>query len=320
MPAPRQPSPRTAQSLADRLLTDPGEVRPVDEGGEHATWWVGAGHVLRLAPDAAASARQRREIALRDALRPRLPVPVPQSGASGEWADGLAYTLDIRLPGVSAEHRQVSPAGERDLTRLLGALREFAPGHAEALGVPAAPPRHLAAVRAGAVRAARTLEADGAFDGRLLGLLETDPRAHASDPPPYASDPHPYASEVTGTEDPAHTPPAVLAHHDLKGEHLLTDEEGRVSGVLDWTDAVLGDPAEDIAGLALALGAPAAARVADAAGHTPQRCARGLQLARCDTLIRLADRLHGIDDSPLPLLRAQVRRAWEGTPLDRAVS
>lgn len=308
-----RPSPRTAQALADRLLTDPGEVRPVDEGGEHATWWVGAGHVLRLAPDAAASARQRREIALRDALRPRLAVPVPGSAASGEWADGLAYTLDVRLPGVSAEHRRVSPAGERDLARLLGALREFTPGRAEALGVPAAPPRHLAALRGGAVRAARTLEADGAFDGRLLGLLEPDPRAHASDPPPYAS-------EVTGTKNPAHAPPAVLAHHDLKGEHLLTDEAGRVSGVLDWTDAVLGDPAEDIAGLALSLGAPAAARVADGAGHTQERCARGLQLARCDTLIRLADRLHGIDDSPLPLLRAQARRAWEGTPLDRAVS
>ncbi|MYR63872.1 phosphotransferase, partial [Streptomyces sp. SID625] len=55
---------------------------------------------------------------------------------------------------------------------------------------------------------------------------------------------------------------AVLVHHDLKGEHLVLSPDGRVRGVLDWTDAVIGDPAEDIAGLALAVGSPAAVRAA----------------------------------------------------------
>ncbi|MDJ1132721.1 aminoglycoside phosphotransferase family protein [Streptomyces iconiensis] len=307
----RHPAPHTVRTLASRLLPDEdlpdgglpggsGDVRPVDEGGEHSTWWVGTAHVLRLAPDAEVSARLRREIALRAALRPRLTAPVPRSAACATWADGLVCTLDVRLPGVSAEHREVSAEGEEDLAQLLAELGGFTAAEASALGVPTAPARHLAVLRRGAVRAARTLEEDGCFDGRLLGLLETDPPAASTGPRPHG------------------LAPAVLVHSDLKGEHLLVDGAGRVSGVLDWTDAVFGDPAEDIAGLALSLGAPAAVRIGTAAGYAPELSARGLQLARCDTLVRLADRLRGIDDSPLPLLRAQLARSWRATSMDRS--
>jgi hypothetical protein len=58
----------------------------------------------------------------------------------------------------------------------------------------------------------------------------------------------------------------VLVHSDLKGEHLLIDQ-GRVAGVLDWTDAELGDPATDVAGLAIAVGAQAADLAAVATGR-----------------------------------------------------
>jgi Phosphotransferase enzyme family len=34
-------------------------------------------------------------------------------------------------------------------------------------------------------------------------------------------------------------PAAVLVHHDLRGEHLDVSADGRVRGVLDWTDAVI---------------------------------------------------------------------------------
>ncbi|MYV99780.1 hypothetical protein GT354_16070, partial [Streptomyces sp. SID3343] len=60
-------------------------------------------------------------------------------------------------------------------------------------------------------------------------------------------------------------------------------------------------------------GAAAAVRVAGAAGHAPPVSARGVWLARHDTLVRLADRLYGTDDSPPDLLRAQLARAWEPT-------
>ena len=143
----RTPSAEDVRLLVDRLLgADPEEERwidPVDEGGEHATWRVGSSYVLRLAPGGAASARRRREVALRDALAVKLGVPVPRSAASGEWEwdTGLAYTLDLALPGESAERRPVPAAGERDLAALLSGLAHFPVPEAAALGVPhAAPP------------------------------------------------------------------------------------------------------------------------------------------------------------------------------------
>jgi aminoglycoside phosphotransferase (APT) family kinase protein len=47
------------------------------------------------------------------------------------------------------------------------------------------------------------------------------------------------------------TPPAFegllrFIHHDLSPEHLLVDPTtGRLTGILDWTDAILGDPVRD---------------------------------------------------------------------------
>ncbi|MBA2809817.1 aminoglycoside phosphotransferase family protein [Streptomyces sp. KM273126] len=116
---------------------------------------------------------------------------------------------------------------------------------------------------------------------------------------------------------PAHRALPVLVHHALHGEHLVVSADGRVRGVLDWTGAVVGDPAEDIAGLAHAVGAPAAVRAATLAGYGARPCLRGLWLARCDTVLRLSEKVRGRDAGPLPLLRKQLRRAWEAILLER---
>ena len=114
---------------------------------------------------------------------------------------------------------------------------------------------------------------------------------------------------VAGWDEPSD---GVLLHADLKGEHVLVDETGSVTGVLDWTDAAIGDPAIDVAGLAITVGAAAAVRSSAVTGYDAAVHERGVFLARCETLIRLDDRLRGLDDSPLPLLRRQFERAWEG--------
>ncbi|WP_037671672.1 aminoglycoside phosphotransferase family protein [Streptomyces griseus] len=272
------------------------EIRPVAEGAEHSTWWVGSRHVLRLAPDRDAAARQRRELRLRDVVRPHAPVAVPTSVAHGEWAPGLTYTLDTKVPGGTAEQYDVSAVGEADLAGLLTGLREVPARQAEALGVPRAAPRSLEALRRMAVAASATLAEADEFDaGRLTQLT-----------PPGAAQ---LAAQPSG---------AVLVHHALRGEHLVVSADGRVRGVLDWTDAVLGDPAEDIAGLALAVGSGAAVRAATLAGYGARPCLRGLWLARCDTVVRLAARIEGRGESgSLPLLRTQLRRAWEAILLER---
>ncbi|MFF4349639.1 aminoglycoside phosphotransferase family protein [Streptomyces sp. NPDC001530] len=295
------PTTDTVRRLVRSLLAEGAaagagpDVRPVVAGGEHCTWWVGTRHVLRLAQDRDASARQRRELRLRDLVRPHVGVPVPVSVAHGEWASGLSYTLDTRLPGVSGEEQAVSAVGEADLAGLLTGLREVPVRQAEALGVPRVAPRSLEALRTAAARAAEQLAAADEFDPARLAQL-TAPAAVQLAAQPAA---------------------AVLVHHDLKGEHLVVSADGRVRGVLDWTDTVIGDPAEDIAGLAIAVGAPAAVRAATLAGYGARPCLRGLWLSRCDTVIRLADRLQGRDTGPVPLLETQLRRAWEAILLER---
>ncbi|GAA2496695.1 aminoglycoside phosphotransferase family protein [Streptomyces longisporus] len=271
------------------------EVRPVAEGGEHSTWWVGARHVLRLAPDREAALRQRRELRLRDLVRPHLPVAVPSSVAHGEWAPGLTYTLDTKVPGGTAEQYDVSAVGEADLAGVLTGLREVPARQAETLGVPRTAPRSLEALRRAAGRAAERLAAADEFDP--VRLHQLTPQAAVQ----LAAQP--------GT--------AVLVHHGLKGEHLVVSADGRVRGILDWTDAAVGDPAEDIAGLAIAVGSPAAVRAATLAGYAARPCLRGLWLARCDTVVRLADHLKAQDTALLPLLRLQLRRAWEAILLER---
>ncbi|MEU3174639.1 MULTISPECIES: aminoglycoside phosphotransferase family protein [unclassified Streptomyces] len=304
------PTADTVRRLVRTLLRDEGDgetadgpdVLPVDENAAPATWWVGTRHVLRLALDRETSTRRRRELRLRELVRPHIPVAVPSSTAHGEWAPGLAYTLDTRLSGGSAEEHRVSAVGETDLAGLFTGLREVPLPQAETLGVPRVSPRSLEALRRAAGQAAERLAAADEFAPARLRQLT------------------PSAADRLAAQ--AGSP--VLVHHGLTGAHLVVSTDGRVRGVLGWAGAVVGDPAEDIAGLALAVGSPAAVRAATLAGYGARPCLRGLWLARCDAVLHLADALGGgggagplAEPMPLPLLRVRLRRAWEAILLER---
>ncbi|MFE1441235.1 aminoglycoside phosphotransferase family protein [Streptomyces sp. NPDC058739] len=289
---------RALHTLVKGGVQDPAgpEVRPIPESVGRTTWWVGTRHVLRLATDPEATTLLRREVRLRDLVRAHIPVAVPVSVAQGEWAPGLACTLDTKVPGGSGDRQDVSAIGEADLAGLLTGLREVPARQAEALGVPRATPRSLDSLRRVAAQAAERIAAADEFDAARLHQLT----------PPAAVQ---LAAQPGG---------AVLVHHSLTGDHLVVSAEGRVRGALGWGLAVLGDPAEDIAGLALAVGSPAAVRAATLAGYGARPCLRGLWLARCDTVIRLAAHLDGRDTTvPLPLLRTQLGHAWEAILLER---
>ncbi|MEU3531935.1 MULTISPECIES: aminoglycoside phosphotransferase family protein [Streptomyces] len=293
------PTADTVRQLVRSLLKegpegDGPDVRPVREGHAY-TWWVGTRQVLRLAPDRAASTRRRRELRLRALVRPHVPVAVPVSVAHADWAPGLACTLDTVVPGGTAEEHEVSAAGEADLAGLLTGLRAVPVRQAESLGVPRAAPRSLEALRRMAVHAAELLAAADEFDAAPMYQLTPAGAAQLAAQPGVA----------------------VLTHHGLTGEHVVVSADGRVRGILDWTEAALGDPAEDIAGLAVAVGSPAAVRAATLAGYGARPCLRGLWLARCDTVLRLADRLDGRTCGDPTLLRTQLRRAWEPILLER---
>ncbi|KAE8382276.1 hypothetical protein BDV26DRAFT_253693 [Aspergillus bertholletiae] len=108
----------------------------------------------------------------------------------------------------------------------------------------------------------------------------------------------------------------VLIHNDIKGEHILVDSDGRITGILDWADAGIGYAATDIAGLALTVGTQLAVRIAREVGYEDPEILQGLMQARSECVLRLDDRLNGDDEmTPVDLLKGQLVLAMEDCDL-----
>lgn len=203
-------------------------------------------------PDVAAGAV--REGAALAFLRPLLPVAVPDWRISA--ADLVGYP---RLPGVPtwtydaeaglswALPDPMAPpeAFVHDLVALLGALHRVDLQAAAAAGLPTRTPE--------AVRA------------ELRGQLSTVAALHPIPDSVQAAWRH--------TLDEAPWPSDVgLTHGDLHPGHLLIDADAHLCGVLDWTEAAVGDPTLDLVSLLACLGAPVFERVLAglAAGPWPE--------------------------------------------------
>ena len=109
--------------------------------------------------------------------------------------------------------------------------------------------RRLHAIDIGPVRAALTVWQPGA------GLA----RAHAAIAPHLAGLPAADRERIeTFLREPAPAPrDDVLVHDDLGEDHLFVDPgSGRLSGVIDWSDAGAADPARDFALLLFDFGEP----------------------------------------------------------------
>ena len=107
-----------------------------------------------------------------------------------------------------------------------------------------------------------------------------------------------FADDLTGPEHlvatvrrtvPEPGPHRVLVHGDLGAEHLLV-ADGRLSGIVDWSDAAVSDPAVDFARLLRDFGAAFLDEVVEAYGGPPDDgfAERVLFVARCAALEDLA--------------------------------
>jgi aminoglycoside phosphotransferase (APT) family kinase protein len=104
-------------------------------------------------------------------------------------------------------------------------------------------------------------------------------------------------------------------HGDLFDEHLLLDDAGCVSGIIDWGDACLADPALDFAGLYAWLGEEFVRQVLDHYGG-PVDAAIMQQIAfraRCAALTTYGWSLQGHGTSPADRLQ-MVRTAFGISP------
>jgi aminoglycoside phosphotransferase (APT) family kinase protein len=219
---------------------------------------------------------ERRLLAL---LGPRLPVAVPELSLHA-LPDGTAYGLYPRLPGVAASCADL-PAVCDGLAGLLTSLHAVSPADALVLG----------------------LAAPGKLD---LAVLADRAAAEVVPLLPWAAVAALHAAFAVLRE-----PVAVetVVHADL-GESNILVLDGRLSGVIDWSDAHVGDPAIDLSWPVQCLG-PAGARAALAAYRPPV----GVDL---DELWRRAAAhatvqpvhavLYGLDRGDQPYVRRQLGR------------
>ncbi|HST40538.1 MAG TPA: aminoglycoside phosphotransferase family protein [Conexibacter sp.] len=226
--------------VAERPDLCGARVTVLGRGLDHCAYRVGD-LVLRLRGDDGEDLQ--REAALLEVVRRRCVVAVPVPVAGG--AAWFAYPLLEGVPLLDFEPQLRA----RHAGRVAVALGDVL------AGLWATPPEEIA----GLVEEDRT--PPGEWREEAVGLaarLATEVPACARaglerflrEPPPA----------------PART--LVFSHNDLGCEHVLAEPRaGRVTGILDWSDAALVDPAKDLGLLLRDLGTGAFRRAARAAGR-----------------------------------------------------
>lgn len=207
------------------------------EGWDSQAWEVNDALIFRFPKRAEVADWLRREIALLPALAPALPVPIPRFTHIADTGSPLDPALPfvgypaLRGTFLDGALELLAPASPLvpQLAAFLGALHRFPVAHAAACGVtPGTWERWVAWWRDWLGRVAG---AHQHLDPELYAWMEGVLRD--------------FLAELTAAERPV-----ALIHHDLALEHILIDSTGRrITGVIDWGDAAIGDPALDFAGL-----------------------------------------------------------------------
>lgn len=223
------------------------EVRPAQQGWDSVTLLVNGDTIFRFARRRDVAARLAREARLLPALADALPVAVPRFAyVCPDPMGGMRFVGYRALEGAPLDTPGRDPTHMPTLAQQLGAfltaLHSF----------PAADAVRLGALGGAANDWRREYESlFGQVREHVLPRLTEEERkrvvarweGHLDDDANFAFAP-------------------ALIHRDLGPEHVLHDPAtGRLTGVIDWGDASIGDPAQDFTGLAAGLGEPFARAV-----------------------------------------------------------
>ena len=233
---------RSFQNELPRIIADqfpdlaPVHVTYLGEGYDSTAFDVNGSWVFRFPKRADVEAQQLLELRVLPVLGGRVPlrVPLPLCPGQPTAAFPMHFMGYRKLPGVPGIH--IVPeqfpfaAAAHELGRFLSALHAF----------PVAEARRLGVADQGNDALIEECRAEALEDFRLV-------REVAPDQPLDAWQAWLSAGTPGGVARPSSP---VLVHNDLAAEHVLCDPEaGKLTGVIDWSDMALGDPAADIAGL-----------------------------------------------------------------------
>ena len=243
-------------------------------------------HCIKLHPPFPGfTASHHREVAALECVASELPIPTPEVRGHGELA-GWRYFVSTRLRGqaIDAVWNDLDAAVRLDLATQLGeaiaAMHQLAASRVAALTEPWAEFRPLQRGRCLDVEAEK-----GSMPDRLAELDRFLRRTDAIDAPKSMSS---------------------LLHTEIGPSHVLV-EDGRITGLIDFGDAMVGDPEYDLApvGLFVTRGDRAAFRTfglaygLDAADlGDPNRPARLLRHAVLHRYATLAWYLDVLDPPP----------------------
>lgn len=241
------------------------DLRQVIGGWDNQLWRLGDELAVRMPRTERAPSLLRNEHRWLPALAPRLPLPVPTPMRIGEPSARFPrpWTIATWVPGEPADRTPISDDRAADtLAGFLKALHVEAPAEA-----PVSPDRGVPLERL----------TDG-FEARLeevaSGGVAVDLR--------NVRDVWEEAVTAPGWEGPQ-----VWLHGDLHPANVVVSD-GTLSGVIDFGDMCVGDPAVDLAAAWVLLPAGAAARFFDAYAHVDAamiRRARGLAALKSLVLI-----------------------------------
>jgi aminoglycoside 2''-phosphotransferase len=239
-----------------RLLAEqyPGYVvsrcESAQQGWDSVTLLINGDTIFRFARRPDVAMRLAREATLLPDLAPTLPLGIPHFDFIAETpTEGVRFVGYRSIPGEALRLCGMGMSSMHELARALGeflsALHRFPTAEAQYGGV-----------LGGGTEDWRREYQDRSSEVRQYVLpLLTSPEQRA-----VASFWDGYLDDATNFDFAP-----VLIHRDLSDEHILMDPEtSKLTGVIDWGDVSIGDPAIDFAGLYNALGEPFARLVFDA--------------------------------------------------------
>ena len=260
-------------------------VEPLASGWDNTVFRVGGQWVFRFPRRAAALGGLARESSVLPRLAPRLPLPVPVPVLVGRPGAGYPWPFygAALIPGRELATCGLSSAERADAARSLG--RFLAELH-----------RPDVAADAGAALPVDPFSRGHPAQRLKRSLPWFDSLADAGTWVPDAAVEALY-EEARPLPAPSGRP--VLVHGDLHLRHLLVDDAGRATGVIDWGDVCLADPAVDLSIGFAAFEAEARAAFFDDYGPvSPEREVRARVLALSLTAA-LADHASSTGDAPL---------------------
>ena len=224
-------SPELARALVEDQFPDlaPTRVEPLGVGWDNTAYLVNRAYVFRFPRRPIAVDLITREARVLPVLAPRLPLAIPVPAFVGQPSERFGWPfsgypmLGGRTACAAALDERARREAAEPLARFLAALHSIPPGDLD-----------LPGDEIGRLDLARRLpEARARLEEIGQLQLVADPR------------PLPRILETASEAIPPRT--GVLVHGDVYALHLLVDAESRVTGVIDWGDVHLGDPAVDLA-------------------------------------------------------------------------